>query len=625
MVQLGETIEKFAPRGIALAQQRPAVARLFEGIGQTLRHALDRAQRRTQHQGSARAGLEQRHQGLHEAFGELRRLRFGHALRYEQQSLRGIVEGRLPTCRARVLQTELLGEVIEIAMHRQRGRGQHPGLLRLAVARKGLRHRQRRGMQAHMMQALLDPAHHRALRRLRRHAENVGRGVGAGRICADASRACGHRRGLVRNLVRGRVGIGAPPRLQRLRRRLAIAPGGGPTRQAHAQLRPLAAGRHQIGVFLGHAQQGARRRIQDIAQMGQGRVEHLWLGHGLESCLATRHAFQRRAGQAQFARGRLQPARYLAPARRLARIGQAGRFHDAAEVHQLMRGNAAAQKTGGGVGQLMRLVENHRVGLGQGIGHALFAQHQVGHEQGVVDHHHIGLLGLAARLDHEAVADARAVLAQAVFTRGRHALPDVGVFRHIAQIGPVAGLGYAGKKLDLAQLRNLGTRFQRPVVALQAIQVVVADVVAPPLEQGHRHRRGQGLAHARQIAAVELVLQGARAGGNEHLAALDDGRHQVGPGLADARAGFGHQRAALADGAADGLGQFDLRRSGAVAGQRTRQRTLLGKIIGDIGIEHEDHDTRRAPGPCPGVWQNPPFPAFFRAANVSCIPHGFFC
>ena len=135
---------------------------------------------------------------------------------------------------------------------------------------------------------------------------------------------------------------------------------------------------------------------------------------------------------------------------------------------------------------------------------------------------------------------------------------QISAFGYLRQIAPVAGLGDAGEHLDLAQLRDLGTRFQGALVALHAVQVIVADIVAAPLEQRGRHRRGQR-AHARQIARKQLVLQRAGACGNQHLAALDEGGYKVGPGLADAGAGLGDERGAVLDGLADGLRQLDLR------------------------------------------------------------------
>ena len=234
-------------------------------------------------------------------------------------------------------------------------------------------------------------------------------------------------------------------------------------------------------MLFGDRAQRVGGRVHGLAQHRQRLVEFLGLGHRLEGRLAARQLVQRRTDQPQLARGGFQVAADVAPARGFARVGQTRRFQRAAEIQQLVRGHAAAQETRGRVGQLVGFVEDHRVGLGQQVGHALFAQHQVGHEERVVDHHHVGVLRLAPRLDHETVADARTFLAQAVLARGGHALPDLGVFGYLRQIAPVAGLGDAGEHLDLAQLRDLGTRFQGALVALHAVQVIVADIVAAPL------------------------------------------------------------------------------------------------------------------------------------------------
>ncbi|MNS77838.1 hypothetical protein D3C72_1114290 [compost metagenome] len=339
-------------------------------------------------------------------------------------------------------------------------------------------------------------------------------------------------------------------------------------------------------MLFGHRTQRLRGAVHGLAQGGQGLVEFLGVGNGFKRGFASGHAVQRRTDQAQFARGSFKVPADVAPFGGLARIRQAGHFQGPAEVHELMRGHAVAQEAGGGVGQLMGFVEDDGIGFGKQVGHALFAQHQVGHEERVVDHHDVGFLRLAARLDDKAVADARAFLAQAVFARGRHALPDVGVFRHLGKIAAVTRFGDAREHLDLAQLLDFGARLQGAFVALQAFKVIVANVVAAALEQGGGDGRGQRGAHARQIAREQLVLQRAGAGGNQHLAALDEGGHQIGPGLADTGARFGHERGAVLDGVADGLRQFHLRRAWLVAGHGCRQGPVFIKKFGNIQVQH---------------------------------------
>ncbi|CFW40901.1 Uncharacterised protein [Bordetella pertussis] len=94
------------------------MSRVREGVGQQLRHLVDRAQRRAQHQRAARTGFQQGQQILDEALDEAGRLRLGHIARHEQQALRGVVEWRLPTSGAGILQAKLPREMAEITINR---------------------------------------------------------------------------------------------------------------------------------------------------------------------------------------------------------------------------------------------------------------------------------------------------------------------------------------------------------------------------------------------------------------------------------------------------------------------------------------------------------------------------
>ena len=64
---------------------------------------------------------------------------------------------------------------------------------------------------------------------------------------------------------------------------------------------------------------------------------------------------------------------------------------------------------------------------------------------------------------------------------------------------------------------------------------MVADVIGAALQQRHGHRHFQRIAHRRNVAAEQLVLQRLGAGGDDHLAAGEQGRHQISKGLARAR------------------------------------------------------------------------------------------
>ena len=81
----------------------------------------------------------------------------------------------------------------------------------------------------------------------------------------------------------------------------------------------------------------------------------------------------------------------------------------ARELGELPGRHLLAEEQRRGVGQLVRLVEDHRVARGQELGEPFVAQHHVGEEQVVVDDDDVGLERRLARLQHEAVGVKRAV------------------------------------------------------------------------------------------------------------------------------------------------------------------------------------------------------------------------
>ena len=351
---------------------------------------------------------------------------------------------------------------------------------------EGLRHRQGRGMQTHMMQAVLDPARPGRSIAWPRRSSSSATGVDWPSPAAvsptgrrDPSRLVGLRTGARRRGQRfRRAEISAPLRAA------AIRSGCFSATAPSALVAESTASRSTASAWSNSSASGIASRSPC----------------GPAACPAARQTSRSSRAVSRWRLTSLQRAlRARRPAASSARPKSSSWCVD-----------ALLPRKRGRVGQLVRFVEDHRVGLGQQVGHSLFAQHQVGHEERVVDHHHVGVLRLASRLDHETVADARTFLAQAILARGGHALPDLGVFGYLRQIAPVAGLGDAGEHLDLAQLRDLGTRFQGALVALHAVQVIVADIVAAPLEQRGRHRRGQRRARAAD-RAKQLVLQRAGA------------------------------------------------------------------------------------------------------------------
>jgi hypothetical protein len=76
------------------------------------------------------------------------------------------------------------------------------------------------------------------------------------------------------------------------------------------------------------------------------------------------------------------------------------------------------------VGQLMCLVDDDAVRARQDLAEALLAQGHVGAQQVVIDHHHLGLLGAAPRLDQMTARPSRTVLPETVVRGGGDHWPD---------------------------------------------------------------------------------------------------------------------------------------------------------------------------------------------------------
>src|SRR3546814_1835636 len=95
---------------------------------------------------------------------------------------------------------------------------------------------------------------------------------------------------------------------------------------------------------------------------------------------------------------------------------------------------------------------------------------------------------------------------------------------------------------DALELRDL-LASREAWLALGALEAVAAQVVRAALEQRGLDADPQRVAHPRQVAVVELVLQRAGAGGDDGLQPRQQRRDEVGEGLAGAGAGLGQQHA----------------------------------------------------------------------------------
>ena len=123
---------------------------------------------------------------------------------------------------------------------------------------------------------------------------------------------------------------------------------------------------------------------------------------------------------------------------------------------------------------------------------------------------------------------------------------------------------------------DLGARVEL-AAGQRAVEMMRADVVGAPLQQGDGRRHAECVAHRRQVAVEQLVLQGLGAGGDDHLAAGQQRGREVGEGLAGAGAGFGDQQAVGCDGRLHFARHGDLLFAQAVAGNGLRERAVGGE------------------------------------------------
>ena len=430
--------------------------------------------------------------------------------------------------------------MLEVVLHGQGGRGEDPAARRaLALVVEDRRDRQRRLVQLQRGRERLDPQH---------------------RFVAFDHLALARSGGPV-----------ALPAFQRLRH----------FHRAHAALLDRLGAR---GLVLEHAD----HRLQLLLEVGQRREEIRTRGD-----LRQRHAHDvLREGQAQVARGLFDGGDDFRPVGAAARVRQALGQHVAAQLEDLRGRHGLAEEQGGGVGQLVRFVEDDGVGRRQQLGHAGVLQRDVGEEQVVVDHHDVGLLRFAARLHDETVLVVLALGAHAGVARRRHQVPDRGVLGHLRQLGLVARTGHLDEARNLAQVADVIARGHAAVLH-GALEVVMADVVGAALEQRHRDRGAQRRPHGRNVAQEQLVLQVLGAGRDDGLAAPQQRRHQVGEGLAGAGAGLGDQGRLVGDGLGDRFGHLGLRAARAEAADGGRERAAGTEQAVDLGVEFADR--RKAP------------------------------
>ena len=180
-----------------------------------------------------------------------------------------------------------------------------------------------------------------------------------------------------------------------------------------------------------------------------------------------------------------------------------------------------------------------------------------------------------------AVLPVRAVLSETVVAGRGHARPDLGILRD-PQLGDVAARRRLRPLLDLLQT-TARLRVQVRNVVDRELQTVAAEIVGASLQQGSPHRNAERGPNQRQIAMKQLVLEVARPGGDQDLAPGEDGRHQIGEGLACAGARLADECAALLHERCDPLGHRLLLRTMGETGQTLGEPTIRTEDVAEIG------------------------------------------
>ena len=102
------------------------------------------------------------------------------------------------------------------------------------------------------------------------------------------------------------------------------------------------------------------------------------------------------------------------------------------------------KELGGEIGQLVRLIEDHRIGRTKEIPEPVFFERKIREQQVVIHDHQIRALRLAPRRHHMTAAVVAAALAETVLARGGDLGPQrlpFGETRHLGQIPRRRGRG----------------------------------------------------------------------------------------------------------------------------------------------------------------------------------------
>ena len=269
----------------------------------------------------------------------------------------------------------------------------------------------------------------------------------------------------------------------------------------------------------------------------------------------------------------------------------------ARQLHQRARAKPFTEELRSQFRQLVRLVDHEGFRTRQDLAEPFLFQRQVGQQQVVIDHDQVRRLRTLSRLHHETFRPEGAFAAQAILGGAGDHWQQRRILRQCVNFSQITHVCASAPGDDALELPGLLATAERRFAArwrgkfqgtsFGLLQPVLAQVIGATLQQGGLQTDTQRVAHARQIAVVELVLQGLGARGNDRLASRQQRGDEIGECLAGASAGLGQQHVTLLEGARDGFGQALLREPRNESGDVVREHAALSQsgaaVDGELG------------------------------------------
>ena len=196
------------------------------------------------------------------------------------------------------------------------------------------------------------------------------------------------------------------------------------------------------------------------------------------------------------------------------------------------------------------------------------------------------------RPEHVAVREVGTVLAEAVVGRRGQLPPQGGILGQVHQLREVPAAGGPGPLTHPGQGRQLAAAgpHRGEVPPLQAIE---AEVVLPPLQQGHARGGAEGAPHQGDVPVKELLLQVPGRRREHDPPPAEKRRDEIGEGLARAGARLADEGPPRLDRMGHGARHLDLFGAHGEAGNEPRQRPSRAELLGHQSLELVPH--RRGP------------------------------